>query len=97
MSHKWVLQCFKEAFPPKMETELLQIDDMDITISKALVKIMFPKPKLPDNTNPSMIAHIMERSNDTVYTQANNIEPSIFQKAFCKMGIYLEGLTRVKL
>ena len=40
MSHKQVLEHFKEAFPPKIEAESLKVGDTDIAIGKARVPVL---------------------------------------------------------
>ena len=47
MSNKWVLEHFKEAFPPKIVAQLLEIDEPDSEIGKASVMLLAFKK---DNT-----------------------------------------------
>ena len=39
VSDEQVLEHFKEAFPPQIDAQLLEIDDVDIVISKARILI----------------------------------------------------------
>ena len=46
MSHDQILENFKESFPPKVEYQLLEMDDIDIAVVKAGGLVLLFKTEL---------------------------------------------------
>ena len=77
----------EQAFTPKIEAQLLEINDTDTAIGKARVLLIF-KFDLPQSVCSSMLADMTDRNDNTSYTeQPYNTKPNTlhFIKLFAKL------------
>ena len=82
-----ILENSKQYFPPKIETQLLKIDNIDPTILQAGVSVLLFKLELPQTTNSSMLAHM---SNMTDHVPKNDEKTNtqsqlLFMKHFIRL------------
>ena len=87
MSDKQVLEHFKEAFPPRIETQLFEVDNIDITTGKTRVLIPLSKSELLQATNSCMPVHMIEKAmtqHAEVKQRKQNQIP--FMKHFSRLG-----------
>ena len=93
MINEQILEDLKESFQTKIKAQLREIGDTDVTIGKADFLILLFKSELSSATCSSMPLQIMERIDNTTFTNdANNrIKTNTFQKVFSKTVIDPEG------
>ena len=65
MLDEQVLEHFKEAFPPHIGNQLLEIDDTDIAIGNVRVLVLLFKSELHQSTSSSMLTNIQDRNEDS--------------------------------
>ena len=79
MSDDQVLEHLKEAFSPKIKTQIPQIDDINIAIYNWVLI-------LSHTTGSSMLARMTDRNKTTNCSgQANKISPNNLTKHFARM------------
>ena len=61
ITDKQMLQYFKEMFPPKIEAQLPEIEDIDVAKVKTKFLMLLFKCELPQATRSSMLAHMTEK------------------------------------
>ena len=81
MSDDQILKHFKESFPPKIYSQLLEIDGTDSAISRQVFG------------TSSLLAHMTDHVPHN-NKKINFSKPGTFDEAFCKTGIDPERLTR---
>ena len=64
MSDKQVLEHIKEAFPTKIEAQILEKEDIDVAIGKARILVLFLKSELRQVTNSFMLVCMKERGKN---------------------------------
>ena len=81
-SDNQVLEHFKQVFPPKIEVQWLEIEDIDVAIGKLRVFIFFFKIRTTANNKLFYIlTHMTEKSYDKKHTnQTNQTNSNIFHK-----------------
>ena len=98
MSDKQVIQHFKKALPPKVEAQLLEIDDTNVTTRKMRVLVFLFKTKLPQSTSSCMWEHMTDRNADIKSAeQLNRTKLNTFYEAFYKTWIHTERLSWITL
>ena len=58
MSDDQILEHFKESFLPRIEPQLLEVDDIDATIVKPRVLLLLFKVRFPQVTSSSMLVYM---------------------------------------
>ena len=72
MSDSHILEHFKEPFPLKIESQLLERHDIDTAIVKEQVFVLVFKTELLQAANPSMLAHMKCTTDSTVHKSDTN-------------------------
>ena len=89
MSDKQILDYFTESFLANIESQLLDIEDMDMAIVKAVALALLLKLELPQATCSTILAHIPNTVDDGTQSCYENkqSESGLFHKMYCKTGI----------
>ena len=72
MSDKQVLGHFKEGLPPKIEVQLLEIDDINGAMDKPRVFVLFFKLEIPQASGSSVLAYMTDRTDTVQSSQQHN-------------------------
>ena len=81
-----VLEHFKEAFLPKIQVQQSKINYIDTIIGKARALVLLFKPNLPKSTCSFVLAHMIDRNDNTEYAEKVVIQIKIhFMKLFAKL------------
>ena len=63
-------------FPPRIEAQLLKVEDLDVAIVKVSILILLFKSELLQATSSSMLAYMKDRTNNIVHTNEPINEPN---------------------